>query len=131
DGPPEERLVEDARARVPLERDADRLGVVPARAQVRDEIVGHQLRPAVHERDLRPADDESHRCSRREMRSSRSSISFSTASLKARWSASAGSTYQRIRRRSKSFTGLALPTTGRSPETGRGRSAWCATATRS
>ena len=33
------------------------------------------------------------------MRSSRSSISFSTASLNARWSAKAGSTYHRINRR--------------------------------
>ena len=58
------------------------------------------------------------------MRSSRSSISFSTASLNARWSANGGSTYQRMNRRRKSFTGPALPTIGRSAETAHSRSAW-------
>ena len=52
------------------------------------------------------------------MRSSRSSISFSTASLNARWSANGGSTYQRMKRRRKSFSGPALPTIGRSAEIG-------------
>src|SRR5262249_10272717 len=55
------------------------------------------------------------------------SISFSTASLYARWSAKAGSTYQRISRRSSAFRGPPFPTIGRSAETGQRRSAWSRT----
>ena len=99
DEPPEERLVEHARAGVPLERHRHELGLVAARTQRVDEVLRHQLRPAPHERHLRRADRDSHFDSSRWMRSSRSSISFSTASLNARWSANAGSTYQRIMRR--------------------------------
>ncbi len=62
--------------------------------------------------------------SSRATRSSRSSTSFSTASLNARWSANAGSTYQRISRRSDDFTGPSLPAIGRSAETAQSRSAW-------
>ena len=57
------------------------------------------------------------------MRSSRSSISFNTALLNARWSANGGSTYQRMKRRRNSFTAPALPTTGRSAEIAHIRSA--------
>ena len=58
---------------------AHRLGLVPASAQLVDELVGHHLGPAVDERHLRPADRDSHclGCSSRAMRSSRSSISLS------------------------------------------------------
>ena len=84
DEPPEERLVEDAGAGVPLERDADDLRFVSAPAQRGDEIVGHQLRAAPHERHLRRRDDDPHGRSSRLTRSSRSSISFRTASLNAR-----------------------------------------------
>ena len=50
------------RARVPLERDRDEIGLVPARAQLVDERVGEDLRAAARERHLRPADGDPHRC---------------------------------------------------------------------
>ena len=65
----------------------DELGLVTARPQCGDEVVRHHLGPAAHERHLRRADGDPHgfcSSSSRVMRSSRSSISFSTASLKAR-----------------------------------------------
>ena len=123
DEPPEERLVEHVRP-VPGERDRDQLDLVPADAQLVGELVGDDLGPAVDERNLRPADGDSHFCSSRATRSSRSSISLSTASLNARWSANAGSTYQRISRRRSALTGPPLPTIGRSAETAQSRSAW-------
>ena len=52
--PPEERLREHARARVPLERDRDEVGLVAARAQLVDELVGEDLGAAARERHLRP-----------------------------------------------------------------------------
>ena len=56
--PPEERLREHALARIPLERHGDELRLVVARAQLRDEVVGEDLRAAALERHLRNADRE-------------------------------------------------------------------------
>ena len=60
DEPPEERLREDAGARIPLERDRDEIGVVPVLLQLEREPLREQLRPAALERDLRRADRNSH-----------------------------------------------------------------------
>src|SRR5207247_8537607 len=127
DEPPEERLVEHTRTGVPLERDRHELRLVAPLAQRVDEALRHQLRSAAHERNLRRGDRDPHGRSSRAMRSSRSSISFSTASLNARWSAKAGSTYQRISRRRSDLSGPPLPTIGRSAEIGQSRSAWSRT----
>src|SRR5581483_6173535 len=124
DEPPQECLVEHARLRIPLERHGDELRLVPSRPERPDEIVRHHLGAAPHERHLRRRDDDPHLTSSCEMRSSRSSISFNTASLNARWSAKAGSTYHRIRRRRTFLIGPPLPTIGRSAEIGQSRSAW-------
>ena len=88
---PEERLVEHARARVPLERNGDELGLVVAGAQLVDERVRHDLGAPANEGHLRRADRNSHeRCfnsaSSCATRASRSSISRSAAALKERWS---------------------------------------------
>ena len=47
--------------------------------------------------------------------------------MNARWSANAGSTYQRISRRRTDLSGPPLPTIGRSAEIGQRRSAWSRT----
>ena len=57
--PPEEGLGEDALARIPLERHGDEVGLVPARAQLGDEVVGEDLDAAAGERHLRAADGDS------------------------------------------------------------------------
>ena len=140
---PEEGLVEHTRARIPLERDGDELGLVLARPQLLDERVRHDLGPAAHERNLRRADCDSHdRCfnsaSSCATRASRSSISRSAAALNERWSYATGSTYQRISLRSTAFAGVPRPprTPGRkrrlrSAETGQSRSASARAALRS
>ena len=93
--PPQERLREDACARIPLERNRDELGFVPAHAKLVDETIGHDLGPAPGERDLRPGDEDPHRRPLRSASSSassrstccwRSSISRSEAALNERWS---------------------------------------------
>jgi hypothetical protein len=57
---PEERLREDALARVPLERDGHEVDLVRARTQLRHEIVGEDLRAAALERHLGGADGDPH-----------------------------------------------------------------------
>ena len=57
--PPEKRLRQHALARIPLERDADEVGIVAALAQLGDEVVGEDLDAATGERDLGPADGDS------------------------------------------------------------------------
>ena len=57
---PEERLGEHAGARVPLERDRDEIRLVPARAQLRDELVREDLGAPTRERHLRPEDGDPH-----------------------------------------------------------------------
>ena len=98
DEPPEERLVEHARAGVPLERDASR-----SRPRGRARAARRRGRPpSAPRRRARTAPAARQTAilmlaaRAAAMRSSRSSISFSTASLNARWSANAGSTYQRM-----------------------------------
>ena len=59
--PPEERLVEHARPRVPLERDGDQLGLVIALAQLVDELVREDLGAPANEGHLRSADRNPHR----------------------------------------------------------------------
>ncbi len=142
--PPEERLVEDARPRVPLERDGDELGLVLALAQLVDELVREDLGAPANERA--PAErrrrSSSARCfssaSSCATRSSRSSISRRAAALKERWSYATGSTYHRISLRSTAFAGVPSPprTPGRSrsersAETGQSRSASARAAWRS
>ncbi len=84
DEPPEERLVEHVGAAIPGERDGDELDLVTAQPELVGQLIRDDLRPAVDERNLRPADGDPHECSSRAIRSSRSSISFRTASLNAR-----------------------------------------------
>ena len=84
--PPEERIVERARAN-PGVRDRDQLDLVPSQPQLVGKLIRDDLRPSVCVRNLGPAHGNSHRCwscSSRAIRSSRSSISFSIASLNAR-----------------------------------------------
>ena len=50
--PPEERLRQHARAGVPLERHRHELGLVPALAQLVDELLGEDLGAAARERHL-------------------------------------------------------------------------------
>jgi hypothetical protein len=57
--PPDERLGQDALARVPLERHRDEVGVVVALAQLGDQVVGEDLDAAAGESDLWPADRDS------------------------------------------------------------------------
>ncbi len=93
--PPQKRLSEDARARIPLERDRDELGLVAAQTKLVDQTIGHDLGPAPRERDLRPGDQNPHRRPLRSTSTSassrstcccRSSISRSEAALNERWS---------------------------------------------
>jgi hypothetical protein len=58
--PPEERLGEHALAGVPLERDADEVGVVAAATELLDEVVGEDLDAAAGKWHLRPTDGDSH-----------------------------------------------------------------------
>ena len=60
DQAPEERLIEDARARIPLERDGDELDLVLAHAELVDELVGEDLGAPAHEGHLRRADGDPH-----------------------------------------------------------------------
>jgi hypothetical protein len=55
---PEERLGQHPLSRIPLERDADEVGLVPASSELRDEVVREDLDAAARERDLRPADGD-------------------------------------------------------------------------
>ena len=57
--PPDERLGQDALARVPLERHRDEVGVVAALAELGDQVVGEDLDAAAGEGDLWPADRDS------------------------------------------------------------------------
>ena len=93
--PPQKGLGEDARARIPLERDRDELGLVPAQPKLVDQAIGHDLGPAPRERDLRPGDQNPHRRPLRSASTSassrstwccRSSIRRSEAALNERWS---------------------------------------------
>ena len=59
--PPEEGLGQDARARVPLERHRDEVGLVPPCAELLDEPVREDLGAASFERHLRPAHGDPHR----------------------------------------------------------------------
>src|SRR4029450_12218525 len=58
--PPEERLGQYALTGIPLERDADEVGLVPALAELLDEVVGEDLDAAARERHLRSADGDLH-----------------------------------------------------------------------
>ena len=57
--PPRRGVRQDFFLRVPLERDADELGLVAARAQLPHELANVDLGAAVHERHLRFADEHS------------------------------------------------------------------------
>ena len=57
---PEERLRQDAGARIPLERDGDEVGLVPSRPELRDQLVGEDLGAAPGERHLRPEHRDPH-----------------------------------------------------------------------
>ena len=59
---PDERLRDDRARRIPLERHGHELGLVPARAELRDEVLDQELGAAAGERDLRMADEDSQRC---------------------------------------------------------------------
>jgi len=61
DEPPQERLRQHARARIPLVRHGDELRLVVALAQLGDEVVDEDLRSAADERDLSRADRDPHR----------------------------------------------------------------------
>ena len=69
--PPEKRLGEHALARIPLVRNGDEVGLVPARAELADEIVREDLGPAALERNLRRADGDPHRRPSRGTRASK------------------------------------------------------------
>ena len=56
--PPGRGVRQDLVLRIPLERDADQLGVVAARAQLAHQLAHVDLGAAVHERHLRLADDD-------------------------------------------------------------------------
>jgi hypothetical protein len=56
---PEERLGQDALARIPLEGDADEVGVVAAALELGDQVVGEDLDSAPSEGDLWTADGNS------------------------------------------------------------------------
>ena len=58
--PPQERLREDARAGIPLERHGDEIRLVPSGAELLDELIREDLDAAVRERHLRPADGDPH-----------------------------------------------------------------------
>ena len=60
DEPPEERLRQHSRARVPLERHGDEVRFVPSVPELRDELVGDDLGAATRERDLRPKNRDAH-----------------------------------------------------------------------
>ena len=60
DHPPEERLGENASARIPLERNGDDVCLVTASAKLVDERVREDLGAAARERHLRPADGDPH-----------------------------------------------------------------------
>ena len=129
--PPQERLRQHALAGIPLERHRHQLGLVVARAQLLDEIVGEDLGAAALERHLRNAHGQPHRpLSSSSTRRARSSTSRSSASLTMRCSANAGSTYQRIAFRRTRFTWYAVQplrpgrrSSGLSALTGQNRSA--------
>ena len=57
---PQERLREHSCARVPLERHRDEVGLVTARAELTDELVGDDLDPAARERHLRAEHRDPH-----------------------------------------------------------------------
>ena len=57
---PQERLREHARARIPLERHRDEVGLVTARPELTDELVGEDLDPAARERNLRAKHRDPH-----------------------------------------------------------------------
>ena len=98
--PPEERLGQHARAGIPLERHRDEVGVVPARPQLLDELVGEDLDASARERHLGAQDRDAHMrpyrfsagrrsassASRLATRCSRSSTSRRAAALNERWS---------------------------------------------
>ena len=58
--PPQERLREDARAGIPLERNGDEICLVIPGAELLDELIREDLDAPVRERHLRPADGDSH-----------------------------------------------------------------------
>ena len=60
DESPEERLREHARPRIPLVRKRDQFCLVVALAQLRDEVVDEDLRPAAGERNLGGTDRNPH-----------------------------------------------------------------------
>ena len=59
--PPEEGLGEHALARIPLVGNRDEVRLVPASAELADEVVREDLGPAALERNLRRADGDPHR----------------------------------------------------------------------
>jgi hypothetical protein len=59
--PPRERVREDTRARVPLERNRDERGLVPARVQLCRQTLREYFGAAVCERHLRMRHDDPHR----------------------------------------------------------------------